>query len=264
MTSPALEYSVDRGIGRLTFVRPDQLNSLDDQALDELTNALADAGKDASLKALCLTGTGRAFSVGLDLGLLQRAFFDLPYWEGVLYKLNEIYLAMEALPCPVIASVNGLARAGGYEFTLAADLVLIADEAKIGDVHAPFGVPPGGGASFRLARRVGEMRAKELIFTGRWLDGPEAAAYGLALRSVPLARLQEETDALLDTFRPMSRTCLGVAKDMVHANRFLAGRPAVDSELGRFMQWAHTDPQAAEGMQAFMDKRTPSWDPVPA
>lgn len=264
MTTPALRYTVDRGIGRLQFVRPEQLNSIDDQALDELTAALTEIRDDPGLKALCLTGSGRAFSVGLDLTLLKRAFFELDYWEGVLRRLNDVYLALEALPIPVVSSVNGLARAGGYEFTLASDLVLIADEARIGDVHAPFGVPPGGGASFRLSRRVGEQRAKELIFTGRWLPGPEAAAYGLALRSVPAARLEEETERLLDGFRPMSRTCLGVAKGMIHANRFLAGQEAVDSELDRFLRWARTDPQAAEGMLAFVENRTPSWDTVPA
>lgn len=256
---PALEYSVDRGIGRIRFVRPEQLNSLDDQALAELTDVMIDVAADRRLRALCLTGTGRAFSVGLDLDLLKRAFFDLPYWEGVLYKLNEIYLAMEALPIPVVSSVNGLARAGGYEFTLASDLVLIADEAKIGDVHAPFGVPPGGGASFRLTRRIGDQRAKELILTGRWLTGVEAAHYGLALRSVPLADLEAETEKLLDGFRPMSPRCLGTAKDMINTNRFLAGRDAVDSELGSFMNWARTDPEAAEGMQAFMEDRAPVW-----
>ena len=137
--------------------------------------------------------------------------------------------------------------------------MIIADEARIGDVHAPFGVPPGGGASFRLVRRIGEMRAKELILTGRWLSGPQAADYGLALRSVPLGQLAQETDQLLDGFRSMSPRCLATAKTMIHANRFLAGRTAVESELDRFMAWARTDPQAAEGMQAFQDKRTPHW-----
>ncbi len=264
MSSPALEYAVDRGIAHVRFVRPEQLNSIDDQLLDELTAVLAEAKADRSLRALCLTGSGRAFSVGLDLTLLERAFFDHPYWEKVLFRLNDCYLALEELPVPVVSSVNGLARAGGYEFTLASDLVLIADEAKIGDVHAPFGVPPGGGASYRLTRRVGEQRAKELILTGRWLTGTEAASYGLALRSVPLERLEEETEQLLDGFRSMSPTCLGVAKGMINTNRFLAGREAVESELGRFMAWAGSDPRAAEGMLAFQEKRTPSWDTATA
>jgi enoyl-CoA hydratase/carnithine racemase len=262
MPPPAIEYTVDRGIGRLQFVRPGRLNSIDDQLLDEMTTALSDVAADRSLRALCLTGSGRAFSVGLDLALLRKGFVDHDYWLSVLWKLNELYLALEALPIPVICSVNGLARAGGYEFTLASDLVLIADEAQIGDVHAPFGVPPGGGASFRLARRVGEQRAKELILTGRWLDGPGAAAYGLALRSVPLERLAGETEALLDGFRPMSPRCLRTAKGMIDAHRFLSGRAAVESELDRFMEWARTDPQAAEGMQAFLDERTPHWDNI--
>ena len=259
MPTPALRYEIDGSIGRLTFARPNQLNSLDDQALDELTDVLNVVAADRSLRALCLTGDGRAFCVGLDLQLLERAFVDLDYWEGVLWKLNEVYLALESLPVPVVAAVNGLARAGGYEFVLACDLAIIADEAKIGDVHAPFGVPPGGGASFRLSRRIGEMRAKELILTGRWLTGRQAAEYGLALRSVPSEHLARETDELLETFRPMSAQCLSTAKAMIHANRFLSGRAAVESELDRFLAWARSDPQAAEGMRAFQDKRTPHW-----
>ncbi len=254
-----ISYSVDRRVATIRFMRPEELNSITDDVLADLEAALIRANEDPELRALVLTGSGRAFSVGLDLELLERGFADLEYWSGVLHKLNDCYLRMEALPFPVISQVNGLARAGGYEFTLASDLVIMAEEARIGDVHAPFGVPPGGGASFRLARRCGEMRAKELILTGRWLDGKQAQEYGLVLRSVPLVDLPGAVEELLAQLRNKPRGSIAVAKAMMEANRHLSGRAAVESELGRFVQWAKSEPLAAEGMRAFVEKRDPVW-----
>ncbi len=254
-----LDYTVDRRVATIRFTRPDALNSITDDVLAELETALKQAHEDPELRALVLTGSGRAFSVGLDLELLERGFADLEYWSGVLHKLNDCYLRMEALPFPVISQVNGLARAGGYEFTLASDLVIMAEEARIGDVHAPFGVPPGGGASFRLVRRCGEMRAKELILTGRWLDGKQAQEYGLALRAVPLAQLPDAVEEVLAQLRNKPRGSISVAKAMMEANRHLSGRAAVESELGRFVEWAKGDPLASEGMRAFVEKRDPVW-----
>jgi len=255
-----IEFTVDQRVATIRFNQPEKLNSITDDFLQDLLWALAQVRGDESLRALVLTGNGRAFSVGLDLALLERAFYDHVYWSAVLHRLNEVYLQMEALPMPVIAAVNGLARAGGYEFTLASDLVIIADEARIGDAHSPFGVPPGGGASFRLAARVGEQRAKELIFTGRWLSGQEAAAYGLALRSVPLRELEAATEQLLSQLRNKPRGSISVAKKMIHANRFQTGTLAVETELSAFLEWAGTDPLADEGMRAFVEKREPVWE----
>jgi enoyl-CoA hydratase/carnithine racemase len=180
----ALDYRVDRRVAYARFNRPKQMNSIDETFLADVAWLIDEIRADDSLRAVVLTGVDRAFSVGLDLPLLQKAFGDHDYFETVLRRLNAFYVALEELPVPVVAAVNGIARAGGYEILLAADLVIVADTARVGDVHAPFGVPPGGGASHRLARRVGEQRAKELIFTGRWMDGPEVASSGLALRSV--------------------------------------------------------------------------------
>jgi enoyl-CoA hydratase/carnithine racemase len=255
-----LEYTVDRRIATIRFTRPDHMNSITDEMLDDLFAALDKVRADEQLRALVLTGTGKAFSVGLDLKLLECGFSDLDYWSGVLVRLNHFLLALEDLPVPVLAKINGLARAGGYELTLACDLALMADEARIGDVHSPFGVPPGGGASFRLARRVGDQRAREIIFTGRWLTGREAAELGLVLRSVPGRELDEATETLLAQLRNKPRGAMSVAKRMLNANRTGAGRSAVDTELGAFMDWARHDPLSSEGMRAFVEKRQPVWE----
>ena len=255
-----MDYRVERRVGYLTFNRPDKMNSIGEEFLSDIASVMDEVRADEHLRALVLTGSGKAFCVGLDLDLLERAFGDVEYFETVLRRLNAFYLGMEELPIPVVAAVNGIARAGGYEISLAADLVLVADEARIGDVHSPFGVPPGGGASHRLTRRVGEQRAKELIFTGRWLDGREAATWGLALRSVPLGQLVEATEELVDQLRDKPRSCLSVGKWCLHENRHLPSRAAVDVELGAFHEWLTTVRDPGEGMRAFVEHREPVFD----
>lgn len=91
----------------------------------------------------------------------------------------------EKLPALVVGAVNGLARAGGFEIILACDVVVVADHAKFGDIHLLFGVPPGAGASQRAARKLGDQRAKALMFTSMWFDSPRRLAWGLSLEAVP-------------------------------------------------------------------------------
>jgi enoyl-CoA hydratase/carnithine racemase len=255
-----MQYRVDRRVAYVTFCRPERMNSIDEDTLADMQWLIGELSGDPDLRAVVLTGTGRAFSVGLDLGLLERAFDDVDYFETVLRRLNAFYVALEDLPMPVVASVNGIARAGGYEIVLAADLVVISDDARVGDVHAPFGVPPGGGASYRLPRRVGEQRAKELIFTGRWLVGPETVEYGIALRSVPADALEKATEELVEQLRDKPRSCVGTAKAMIHDSRHLPTAAAAETELRAFMHWARTAGDPGEGMRAFVEHRAPNWD----
>jgi enoyl-CoA hydratase/carnithine racemase len=255
-----MEYRVDRRVAYVRFGRPERMNSIDEDTLADLAWLIGKLSDDPELRAVVLTGSGRAFSVGLDLGLLQRAFADLDYFESVLRRLNAFYTALEDLPMPVVASVNGIARAGGYEILLASDLVVISEDARVGDVHAPFGVPPGGGASYRLSRRVGEQRAKELIFTGRWLEGPETVTYGIALRAVPADSLEKATEELVEQLRDKPRSCVGTAKAMIHDSRYLPTVAAAETELRAFMDWARTTADPGEGMRAFVEHRAPKWD----
>jgi enoyl-CoA hydratase/carnithine racemase len=196
-----LRYEAVGAIAKLTFATPERLNAIDEVRLAELEAVLDRLEQDTQIRALIVTGDGRAFCVGLDLDLLGRAFDDVGYFEQVVRRLATIIARLEALPIPTIAAVNGYARAGGFEISLGLDFMIVAEEARIGDAHTDSGVVPAC-VSLRLARRIGEQRAKELLFTARWLTGTEAVGYGLALRCVPGDDLMAQTLGRQATGRP--------------------------------------------------------------
>ena len=255
----SVDYEVRDRIGYATLNRPDALNALDEEALSELAALLPRVADDAAVKALVFTGSGKVFSVGLDLGLLESAFADGTYFRDVLERFKKLLLGIEALPVPAIAAVNGLARAGGLELALACDVTLIADEARVGDTHLAYGILPGGGATQRLPRAIGSQRARELILTGRWMDGREAAAIGLALKSVPRASLDGAVEELAARFRGLSRPCLAATKQAMVVGESLPLDVALDLEIDLFIRYLDTEPTAREGFDASKERRDPVW-----
>jgi enoyl-CoA hydratase/carnithine racemase len=240
-------------VAYLTLQRPAALNAIDEPMLAALER------DDEQVKALVVTGAGDVFCVGLDVQLLERGFADHEYFRGVLERFRRLLLDVEALPFPVIAAVNGLARAGGFEFALACDLVLIADEARVADHHMSFGIVPGGGATQRAARKLGDQRARELIFTARWVAGPEAVDIGLALRSVPRAQLASAAEELTSVFRSRSRPCLAATKQAMNEGRELPLEAALDVELTHFFRYLDEVPSSDEGFVAYRENREPRW-----
>ncbi|MCA1713560.1 MAG: enoyl-CoA hydratase/isomerase family protein, partial [Actinobacteria bacterium] len=202
----------DDRVLRVTLDRPHALNAIDEEMLAGLAEVVRIARTDAGLRAVVISGRGEAFCVGLDVDLLERAFADVAYFRDVLERFNRTLLDLEELDVPVVAAVNGTTRAGGFELVLACDLVLIVEEARIGDVHTRFGVMPGGGATQRAPRKLGPQRAAELIMTSRWLTGAEAVAYGIALRAVPRARLDAAVDEFVGALVDTSRSSIGAVK----------------------------------------------------
>ena len=258
MTS-SLNFAIRDRVAYVTFTTPERLNSVDEERLADLDTVVSALEADAELVAAVFTGQGKAFCVGLDKDLLTRAFADMTYFVDVIQRYNAILHRIEELPLPTIAAVNGYARAGGIELALACDLIIIADSAKIGDNHTHYGVMPGGGSTQRLPRRVGEQRAKELIWTARWLDAAEAVDYGLALRAVPAAQLTREIENFLGEFRNKPRAVLEVVKRTIHRGRELPVREGVDVEIEEFSHYMAELPYAREGFRASMEDREPGW-----
>lgn len=255
----SLVLEVRDRVAHVRFATPEKLNSISEERIADLEGVVSLVGRDPSIRALTLTGSGRAFCVGLDLDLLQRAFKDLDYFEGIVRRLQRVLLDLEALPVPVIAAVNGLTRAGGFETILACDFIVVADEAKIGDKHTNLGLLPGGGCSPRLPRLVGEQRAKAILMLARWMTGPEAVACGLALRSVPLADLPDAVEDLLAELRHRPRECMAGIKSAVRAARTLDVERAVEFEINTFMDYLRRFPYGLEGYQASLEDRKPAW-----
>ena len=235
--------------------RPDALNALNLELLEEFSQAVTAVGEDESLKALVVRGEGRAFCAGADLLFFDTVFDEISRLPPYVRLLNDSLFRLEALPIPTIAVVHGFALAGGLELTLACDMVLAAEDARIGDQHANFGLMPGGGSTQRLPRRIGMQRAMELLTTGRWLSGSEAAEWGLALRAVPGERLEAELDSLLGQLRGKSRTGLAWIKSIARQGQDLPLRAGIDREGMAFVQYFATSPHPREGIQAFKEKR---------
>jgi enoyl-CoA hydratase/carnithine racemase len=260
MPMTALRRQVQDRVLHVTIDRPESLGAVDEAVLEGLEAAIAAVRADRRLRALVITGTGDAFCVGLDLGLLRRAFGDLAYFRAVLERFNALLFDLEALDVPVLAAVNGLTRAGGFELLLACDLVLVAEDARIGDVHTRFGVLPGGGATQRAPRKLGSQRARELILTARWLTGREAVDYGIALRAVPRDALDGAVDELLAGLVDKPRDCLGAAKHAIVAGADLPLRAGVDLEVDTLLAYLASSPAGPEGFAAWLERRPPRWD----
>jgi enoyl-CoA hydratase len=255
-----LDYSTHGRVAHAVFARPESRNSLSEDALDDLGDVVRNVQADSGVRALVISGSSEAFSVGLDDDLLEKAYGDPEYFENVLTRLAAACLSIESLDVPVVAQVEGQALGAGFELALACDVIVAADEAVIGDGQVAAGIVPGGGASIRLPRAIGVQQARDLIYSGRLLSGGEAAAIGLVLKSVPAAELEAAVTELVATFTDKPRSALATAKRQINRGLGVDTPTGVEQErreLIRYLQEYSQD--AAEGFRARRDGREPTW-----
>jgi enoyl-CoA hydratase/carnithine racemase len=209
----ALVEREDRdGLAVLTLNRPEVLNALSPTLFVELrAHVEALAAATTEVGCVILAARGRSFSAGNDLKAIQ-AGETAPSRHFQAETLD----ALENLPQPVIAAVQGHCYTGALELALACDLIVVAEDAKLADTHGRWGMSPTWGMSQRLPRRVGLTAAKEMMFSGRVVSGGEAVAMGLALRAVPAERLAAEAEALARTFLESSWFTLRADKMLVN------------------------------------------------
>jgi len=255
-----MKFDVADRVARITFTRPEALNSITEDVIAELNQVCDRIDEDPGVRTLVITGSEDAFCVGLDLELLKRAFSDPPFFQSILEAYGGLLTRLAGTEVPVIAAVNGTARAGGFELILACDLVVLAEEARVGDVHSPFGVIPGGGSTQRLPRLVGRQRAFDLIATGRWLRPGEAVASGLAAASVPRIRLDEAVDRLVADLVSKPRALLATVKRLVRTATDTRLEEGLGLEIAAFVDRLRAEgSEAVEGFTAFIEGRTPDW-----
>jgi enoyl-CoA hydratase len=185
-----VELTAD-GVATIAFNRPDKLNTLTIRLRQELDTAVQALAADPAVRVLILTGSGRAFTAGLDLDE-----WAAPGAVAAAAYVHDAVASLQRFRGPVIGAINGLAITGGVEIALACDLLIASTDARFADTHVKVGLLPGWGGSARLIRRVGLMRAKELALTGRFLSADEALAWGLVNRVVPPEQLLPEALAL--------------------------------------------------------------------
>jgi enoyl-CoA hydratase len=260
--------TLEPGIAKLEFQRPEALNALSMPLVSEIIDAAEELGRDRSVRVVILHGAGRGFCAGADLKGGERlegteGMGELGYIYRTQEHLAKMILAIHEMPKPVIAAVHGAAVGGGLAIALASDLRVAADTAKFGSVFIKVGLSSCDvGTSYFLPRLIGPARAFELMITGRHFDAQEAERIGLVHRVVPEG---EEIEAALETARPIVAnneygtwmTKLGMwanleAPSLRHAIE-LENRTQV---LGFFTG------NMTEAMQAFGEKREPRWKPL--
>ena len=240
--------------------RPDAMNALNPPLVDELGRAAKEAAGDSGVRAVVITGAGRAFCAGADLKFIKGALAEGvgPEMQALLDKIMTVFGDLERLPKPVIAAVNGMALAGGLELVLACDLVIAAERAQLGDAHANFGLIPGGGSSIRLPRKIGPTRARYLLFTGDFVPAAELLHTGLVNRVVPAADLERAAQELADKLAAKSPLSLSRMKALVQEGWDMPLDEALRTEHAAFREHGQSS-DMREGLAAFNEKRTPHY-----
>lgn len=251
----SLSLEVDGGVAAITLNRPQALNALNVALGRELLRAFEWVRSEPSVRAVVLTGAGRAFSAGGDLRDLQAAA-GTPEGRDFVAGVGRITLAMATLEKPVIAAVNGVAAGAGFNLALAADLILAADTAKFTQAFVRVGLLPDAGGCYFLPRAVGMAKAKELIFTGDTIDAAEAERLGLINRVVPAGELMAEAMKLARRLAAGPSRAIGMAKAVLHRGAGASLPDVIDMEAtaqGLLMYTA----DHREGVAAFLEKREP-------
>ena len=243
------------GITRISIDRPKVLNALDAPTVRELRAAIE--AVDSGTRVVVLAGGGdRSFIAGADIGAMSKMS---PLEARAFSRLgHETLLLLEGLPQPTIAEVQGFALGGGCEVALACDFVIAGEKARFGLPEVTIGVLPGFGGTVRLARRVGPGAARRMMFTGAPIKSDEALRIGLATEVVAQDELRARVDEVAKTIAQNAPHALALAKKASYVGENTDINTAVAYEQEVFALCFSTADQK-EGMQAFLEKRKPTW-----
>ncbi len=244
------------GIGIITMNRPQVLNALDKETIEELTIAVHELEHDRSIHVAILTGKENAFIAGADIKQMQ-AMNPLQAKEFATLG-HSLLSSIERSRLPYIAAINGYALGGGCEVMMACDCILAATTAKIGQPEINLGIHPGFGGTQRLPRLVGLTKAKELLLTGDSIDAAEAHRIGLVNKVVELEKLLEEAEKLAQKIITKSGVQTSFIKELVNTGANIDLPSACALEIASFSASFSTDDQK-EGMSAFLEKRKPQF-----
>ena len=242
-------------VGLITLNRPKALNALNAALMRELGEALQKFDADETIGAIVITGSEKAFAAGADIKEMQSKTFVEAYREDFITAEWETVTRVRK---PVIAAVAGYALGGGCELAMMCDFILAADTARFGQPEINLGVMPGAGGTQRLTRFVGKSKSMEMNLTGRFMDAEEAERSGLVSRIVPADELIDEAVATASKIAEKGAIAVMVTKEAVNRAYETTLSEGVRFERRLFHALFSTADQA-EGMEAFIDKRTPDF-----
>ncbi len=249
MTSALVRLEVEGGIGTIRLDRP-PMNALNVQVQEELRAAAHEAGERSDVAAVVLYGGEKVFAAGADIKeMAAMSYADMVARSGAL---QSSFTAVATIPKPVVAAVTGYALGGGCELALCADFRVAGDNAKLGQPEIQLGVIPGAGGTQRLPRLVGPARAKDIIFTGRFVDAQEALAIGLVDAVVPADEVYPKAREMAGRFVGGPALALRAAKESVDRGLEVDLASGLELERLQFSGLFATDDRRI-GMESFVE-----------
>jgi len=244
----------DGHVAVVTLNRPEVLNALSVELMDELIGKLEGYDRDENICVIVLTGNEKAFAAGADIGdMAEASFMDM-------YERNNLarWLRIKAIRKPIIAAVSGYCLGGGCELAMLCDMIVASESAQFGQPEINIGVIPGAGGTQRLTRAIGKYRAMELILTGRFLPARDAYGAGLVSRVTSKERFLDEAITLAREIATRAPLATKLAKEAVNKVAELPLSEGLEYERKLFYSLFATEDQK-EGMKAFLEKRKPEF-----
>lgn len=241
-------------VGLITLNRPQAMNALNNQLMNEVMDALETFDNDDAVGAMVIAGSEKAFAAGADIKEMSgRSAREMQEADHV-----AVFGRIRSVEKPVIAAVSGWALGGGCEIALSCDMIVASESAKFGQPEITIGVIPGAGGTQRLTHAVGKALAMEMVLNNRTLSAQEALHHGLVNRVVPVDAYLDEALKLADEIASRAPLAVRAAKKMINASYESSLTDGLAAEKQAFYDLFNTADQK-EGMQAFVEKRKPNW-----
>ncbi|MEJ6813996.1 MAG: enoyl-CoA hydratase [Octadecabacter sp.] len=255
MAYETIIVEISDGVALITLNRPDALNALNSQLLDELSSAVEDADASDKVRCIILIGSDKAFAAGADIKEMADKTFVEMYKQNFFGAQTDRFIKTRK---PIIAAVSGYALGGGCELAMMCDFIIASETAKFGQPEINLGVMAGLGGTQRLTRFVGKAKSMEMHLTGRFMDAQEAESSGLVSRVVPAKKLKEEAMAAAHKIAEKSLLATMAVKDSVNRAYETTMAEGINYERRLFQSLFATEDQT-EGMKSYIEKREPQF-----
>ena len=246
----------EEGVAIITLNRPERLNALTPKMLEEIITVTREVGEDEGIRAMVVTGAGRAFCAGADLDSPIFSMTNPAEIKEAVQPFSQIVFGLRNLPKPVIASVNGVAAGGGCGIAFACDIIIASDRARFGLAFTNVGLHPNTGCAYFLPRLAGVAKACELIFTSDIIDAREAERIGLVNKVVPAEELEAKTREIALKIAQGPPIAISMAKASIYKSLAMDLPSVLDMEE-RAQAICILTQDAKEGIRAFLEKRKP-------